>query len=60
MTISNPLSSARDAKWASILRLLLHARRRLSAGGARRGEAELCRLAGLPSCCFARVADRQG
>ena len=54
--------SAGEAKWLSVCRLLQRVRHRLSGIGSytRRGEAELCRLSGLPSCCFTRVADRQG
>lgn len=62
MTTPNPFPSARDATWAAILRLLLRVRQRLSGVGshAPRGEAGLHRLSGLPSCCFARVADKRG
>jgi hypothetical protein len=53
--------SANDAKWASIWRLLRRVQHRLSCSGdtPHRGEAELCRLSGLPSCCFSHVADKQ-
>lgn len=55
-------NSASDAKWAAMLRLLRRVRQRLSGIGshAPRGEAELHRLSALPSCCFARVADKRG
>ncbi len=61
MTTRTFFHSAGAAKWASICRLLRRVRHRLSAtgDGAARGEAELCRLSGLPSCCFSHVVDRQ-
>jgi len=41
-------------------RWLRHIQRRLSCigNGRARGEAELCRLSGLPSCCFTHFADK--
>ena len=61
MTTRNPLLPAGDAKWASIWRLLLRVRQAFSASGdsPHRCDAGLCRLSGLPSCCFAHFADRQ-
>jgi hypothetical protein len=49
------------AKGNSMGRLLRHIQRSLSCMGndRARGEVELCRLSGLPSCCFTHVADKQ-
>jgi hypothetical protein len=61
MMTQNLFHSANDAKWASIWHLLRRVQHRLSGIGndAHRGEAELCRLSGLPSCCFSHFADKQ-
>lgn len=53
--------SANDATWTAIRRLLRRVQYRLAGGGhdAHRGEAGLCRLSGLPSCCFSHFADQR-
>jgi hypothetical protein len=55
------LLPAVDAKWTAIWRLLRRVQHRLSCIGdaPHRCDAELCRLSGLPSCCFSHFADRQ-
>jgi hypothetical protein len=50
-----------DANVTPILRWLRHVQQGLSRIGNddHRGETELCRLSGLPSCCFAHFVDKQ-
>jgi len=61
MMIPSPFQSQPGAQGISIGCLLRRVLRKLSRiGGDRiRGETELSRLSGLPSCCFAHFADKQ-
>ena len=61
MMIPTPFQSQSGAQGMSIDRLLRRVLRKLSriGGGRLRGETELSRLSGLPSCCFAHFADKQ-
>jgi hypothetical protein len=61
MMTKNVFHAGIDAKCASIWRLLRRVRHRLSCTGDAhpRRETELCRLSGLPSCCFSHFADKQ-
>ncbi len=61
MMIPELFGSKGGAQGSLIGRLLRRALRKLSrAGGDRNpGETELGRLSGLPSCCFAHVADKR-
>ena len=61
MMISSLFQPQGGAQGISIGRLLRHVLRKLSGTGSDRlrGETELSRLSGLPSCCFAHFADKQ-
>lgn len=61
MTIRSRFQTKTGTQGRVIGRMLRRALRKLSCIGDERsqGGTELCRLSGLPSCCFAHVAEKR-